>query len=219
MASIAPESRQRPNPPITTIAFGNLRRCETCGFPVSEGRRLCLDCEAASPDAVANGPECPRSVRRRAPSWVRSHVYLIATAVVARLPSRCWPGGSRLLSCFLSPFQGLPASVQITPDLRPRLYPSATLRGSRSNFRTKTVRELRIIPTSRGLSIPESHVSGVSGITNVMCCLTPALTLTCRRPQPTIGKSFWSFLADAGRNHLPLPHPAPAWRRWHGRGV
>jgi putative methionine-R-sulfoxide reductase with GAF domain len=72
--------------PVTTIAFGNLRRCETCGFPVSEGRRLCLDCEAASPGAIASIDGDSGSVddfSESNPSWVRSHIYLIATAVVA----------------------------------------------------------------------------------------------------------------------------------------
>jgi putative methionine-R-sulfoxide reductase with GAF domain len=72
--------------PITTIAFGNLRRCETCGFPVSEGRRLCLDCEAATPDAVASASDSPEFFGELAesnPNWVRTHLYLIATAVVA----------------------------------------------------------------------------------------------------------------------------------------
>jgi putative methionine-R-sulfoxide reductase with GAF domain len=74
------------NAPITTIAFGNLRRCETCGFPVSEGRRLCLDCEAASPGAIASIAGDSGSLddlSESNPSWVRSHIYLIATAVVA----------------------------------------------------------------------------------------------------------------------------------------
>lgn len=72
--------------PITTIAFGNLRRCETCGFPVSEGRRLCLDCEAATPDAIASidgEAEIFGELAESNTSWVRSHVYLIATALVA----------------------------------------------------------------------------------------------------------------------------------------
>jgi putative methionine-R-sulfoxide reductase with GAF domain len=72
--------------PITTIAFGNLRRCETCGFPVSEGRRLCLDCEAATPDAIASisgDPELFGELAESNTSWARSHMYLIATAVVA----------------------------------------------------------------------------------------------------------------------------------------
>jgi putative methionine-R-sulfoxide reductase with GAF domain len=71
---------------ISTIAFGNLRSCETCGFPVSQGRRLCLDCEAATPDAIANVSDDPQLFGEQAesnPSWVRSHVYLIATAVIA----------------------------------------------------------------------------------------------------------------------------------------
>jgi len=71
---------------IKTIAFGNLRRCETCGFPVSEGRRLCLDCEAATPDAVASiggDTELFGELTESNPSWMQSHMYLIATALVA----------------------------------------------------------------------------------------------------------------------------------------
>jgi hypothetical protein len=72
--------------PGAAIAFGNLRRCEACGFPVSEGRRLCLDCEAATPDSVAgagNSPELFGELAESNQSWIRSHVYLIATAVIA----------------------------------------------------------------------------------------------------------------------------------------
>jgi putative methionine-R-sulfoxide reductase with GAF domain len=69
--------------PITTIAFGNLGRCATCGFPVSEGRRLCLDCEAASPETAANGLNVPEMFGEEPPSWVRSHMYLIASVVIA----------------------------------------------------------------------------------------------------------------------------------------
>jgi len=74
------------NSAIKTIAFGNLRRCETCGFPVSEGRRLCLDCEAATPDAMASiggDTELFGELTESNPSWVRSHMYLIATGLVA----------------------------------------------------------------------------------------------------------------------------------------
>jgi putative methionine-R-sulfoxide reductase with GAF domain len=85
LASSAQEGQAEIERPITTIAFGNLRRCETCGFPVSEGRRLCLDCEAATPDAIASvnvDPEIFGELESDT-SWVRSHMYLIATAVVA----------------------------------------------------------------------------------------------------------------------------------------
>lgn len=46
-------------------AVAGLRRCESCGFPVSEGRRLCLDCEkkkgakAATPAKVEVKLESP----------------------------------------------------------------------------------------------------------------------------------------------------------------
>ena len=83
LAPSAQESQAETERPITTIAFGNLRRCETCGFPVSEGRRLCLDCEAASPEAAASVPQIFGETAESNTSWVRSHVYLIATAVVA----------------------------------------------------------------------------------------------------------------------------------------
>ena len=75
-----------PSSPISTIAFGNLRRCETCGFPVSEGRRLCLDCEAATPGAAASvgsTAEFFGDLEDSNRGWVRSHLYLIATAVIA----------------------------------------------------------------------------------------------------------------------------------------
>ncbi len=80
------EEEADPSTPITTIAFGNLRRCEACGFPVSEGRRLCLDCEAASPGAVAtadNNQDMFAEFSDSNTSWVRSHGYLIATALIA----------------------------------------------------------------------------------------------------------------------------------------
>jgi putative methionine-R-sulfoxide reductase with GAF domain len=85
LAPSAQESQAETEPPIATIAFGNLRRCETCGFPVSEGRRLCLDCEAATPDAVVSVDAEPKifGELESDTNWVRSHMYLIATAVVA----------------------------------------------------------------------------------------------------------------------------------------
>jgi putative methionine-R-sulfoxide reductase with GAF domain len=90
MPALVTHSHQHPaeedsSSPITTIAYGNLRRCEACGFPVSEGRRLCLDCEAATPDAVAvaDSQDMFGELSNSNTSWVRSHAYLIATALVA----------------------------------------------------------------------------------------------------------------------------------------
>jgi putative methionine-R-sulfoxide reductase with GAF domain len=44
--------------PASRGAVASLRKCEACGFPVSEGRQLCLDCEkkgAAQPPRAAPG--------------------------------------------------------------------------------------------------------------------------------------------------------------------
>jgi putative methionine-R-sulfoxide reductase with GAF domain len=80
-----PDSDQPdPSRSVSGIAFGNLRRCETCGFPVSAGRKLCLDCEASSPGASAgDAAEFFGDLGDPEPSWVKSHGYLLATALVA----------------------------------------------------------------------------------------------------------------------------------------
>jgi len=76
---------------------GNIGKCGACGFPVSEGRKLCLDCEADRiPDSVtvvgsANGEELNEPLEFLAhlavpqnESWLKSHLYMIATlALVA----------------------------------------------------------------------------------------------------------------------------------------
>jgi len=70
--------------PISPIAHGKVRSCAACGFPVSEGRRLCLDCEAIAP-IVEQGSEAPEFLDQLSdsnPSWIRSHVYLIATVLL-----------------------------------------------------------------------------------------------------------------------------------------
>jgi len=55
-ATIAVE-QAAPVPSPTRSAVANLRKCVACGFPVSEGRQLCLDCEKKqrTGDAVARG--------------------------------------------------------------------------------------------------------------------------------------------------------------------
>jgi putative methionine-R-sulfoxide reductase with GAF domain len=70
--------------PISPIAHGKVRSCAACGFPVSEGRRLCLDCEAVAP-IVEQGSEAHEFLDQLSDSnssWIRSHVYLIATVLL-----------------------------------------------------------------------------------------------------------------------------------------
>jgi len=68
-------------------------KCEACGFPVSEGRTLCLDCEAArisgdSPAALASS-QVPAFLSQftvpREQSWLGSHIYTIGTVLIVVL--------------------------------------------------------------------------------------------------------------------------------------
>src|SRR6266478_2587160 len=83
IGEVKPEEANEPRP-ITPIAYGNVRTCKACGFPVSAGRRLCLDCEAVTPNVEPGGeaPEFFGELSDPNPSWVQSHVYMIATVLL-----------------------------------------------------------------------------------------------------------------------------------------
>jgi putative methionine-R-sulfoxide reductase with GAF domain len=70
--------------PINSSKFGKVRNCEGCGFPISEGRRLCLDCDAATPnlDSGHDSAQPFGQLLESEPSWIRSNVYLVAAALV-----------------------------------------------------------------------------------------------------------------------------------------
>ncbi len=101
-------------PPVAVArgAIANLRKCAACGFPVSEGRQLCLDCEKKKvqlPTAAANaapldvGPisqakqvtsevtsnnpttEMPRflSGEEEEASWLATHKLMVVAMVLA----------------------------------------------------------------------------------------------------------------------------------------
>ncbi len=81
-----------PPEPDLVRELDNIRECEGCGFPVSEGRTICLDCEAAqSPDSMpAASGEAPvflsqLAAQSRGESWLRSHIYTIGAVLVAAL--------------------------------------------------------------------------------------------------------------------------------------
>lgn len=82
-ATVADTNQPRPGP---SIAFGNVGVCSACGFPVSQGRKFCLDCEAANPTVKEPGNQPAEFFGQLSdesdPSWVRSHVYLIATVLI-----------------------------------------------------------------------------------------------------------------------------------------
>jgi len=70
--------------------LANIGKCETCGFPVSGSRTLCLDCEGAQHAAdPASRPAAPAflgelsDAPRR--SWLREHMYTIGIVLMAVL--------------------------------------------------------------------------------------------------------------------------------------
>jgi putative methionine-R-sulfoxide reductase with GAF domain len=91
--SIEGKTGQGPDP-VAPIAVGRVRNCAGCGFPISEGRRLCLDCEAATPDVDLGGDAAQpfAELSESSPSWLRSHVYVVATLllVVATIAVVVW---------------------------------------------------------------------------------------------------------------------------------
>jgi putative methionine-R-sulfoxide reductase with GAF domain len=77
-APATPASLPAPGP--VSVAAAAVNKCASCGFPVSEGRTLCLDCEAREP----GGPVLS-DLAENDSSWLGSHVYLIATVIIALL--------------------------------------------------------------------------------------------------------------------------------------
>jgi hypothetical protein len=79
--------------PVRPPELDKIGKCEACGFPVSEGRTLCLDCEAArlsgeSPAPLASG-QAPAFLAkfetRKEQGWLGSHIYTIGTVLIVIL--------------------------------------------------------------------------------------------------------------------------------------
>ena len=79
-AGLALTSEGQTAPVPASVAAPAVNKCASCGFPVSEGRALCLDCEAREP----GGPVLS-DLGENDSSWLGSHVYLIATVIIALL--------------------------------------------------------------------------------------------------------------------------------------
>ncbi len=80
--------------PLSTPERIIIHKCSRCGFPVSEGRLLCLDCEAAEAKEgrpatvpVQSDGFVPQfgGAGTSDESWLRSHWYVMAIAVVAAI--------------------------------------------------------------------------------------------------------------------------------------
>jgi hypothetical protein len=73
---------------VTTVGT-----CEACGFPVSGGRKLCLDCEAARQSGahtgLSTGSDVPAFLSQfgnaKEKSWLASNIYTIGTILITLL--------------------------------------------------------------------------------------------------------------------------------------
>jgi putative methionine-R-sulfoxide reductase with GAF domain len=82
-----------PDLPARPQELDKIGKCEACGFPVSEGRTLCLDCEAArlsgdSPAPLAS-TQAPAFLSKfetpKKQGWLGAHIYTIGTVLIVVL--------------------------------------------------------------------------------------------------------------------------------------
>ena len=96
-----PEAKPEIVPPaaVTAPARLTVRTCSKCGFPVSEGRSLCVDCETAqakeekSPATVeTENAFVPRfgTGEVEDKSWLGSHWYVVAVLVAIAIAVGVW---------------------------------------------------------------------------------------------------------------------------------
>jgi putative methionine-R-sulfoxide reductase with GAF domain len=74
-------------PEAARAASIKIHSCSTCGFPISEGRKLCVDCEANS-DQNLDGSPSPSALlvdqwrEKSQRSWLRENIYAIGIVIV-----------------------------------------------------------------------------------------------------------------------------------------
>jgi putative methionine-R-sulfoxide reductase with GAF domain len=79
--------------PVRPQELDKIGKCEACGFPVSGGRTLCLDCEAARLSGESSAPlasgQAPAFLtkfeNRKEQGWLGSHIYTIGTVLIVIL--------------------------------------------------------------------------------------------------------------------------------------
>jgi GAF domain len=65
-----------------------LDSCEACGFPISEGRKLCLDCEEAQAQGQESGLApafLTQLENEKQQGWLQAHFYTIGTVLMVAL--------------------------------------------------------------------------------------------------------------------------------------
>jgi len=80
--------KKTPAPSPIAKGVAKVQHCEACGFPVSEGRTFCIDCEDARV-AEESGGSAPaflsQLVREHEQGWVQAHFYTIGTLLMVAL--------------------------------------------------------------------------------------------------------------------------------------
>jgi hypothetical protein len=61
----------------------NVQACQSCGFPVSDGRKLCVECEQKPGAVPVSEPQLLAIEKEQ--SWISSHGYTIASLLVTAL--------------------------------------------------------------------------------------------------------------------------------------
>jgi hypothetical protein len=81
-----PEPTAAPILPDGVALHFKIGKCETCGFPVSEGRRICIDCEKKTRHELAQ-PELTEIISEdEVPGWFAQHrvaVMLVLLLIIA----------------------------------------------------------------------------------------------------------------------------------------
>jgi len=93
LASEAPALKVDRSEPVRPKELDRIRNCEACGFPVSEGRTLCVDCEAARLSGDRPAPlasnQAPAFLTKfgtpKEKGWLGSHIYTIGTVLIVVL--------------------------------------------------------------------------------------------------------------------------------------
>lgn len=87
IAAVDLEQKQKAREELVQKSAHDLHACQACGFPVSGGRELCLDCEEAR--ASEDGSPTPAFLaeleREQKTGWLQRHFYTIGTLLMVLL--------------------------------------------------------------------------------------------------------------------------------------
>ena len=78
----ASEAPQQESDPAPIVIAADVRKCRSCGFPVSQGRSLCVECDQKIGHAAPLAELFSTPTKE---SWISAHGYTIASALITAL--------------------------------------------------------------------------------------------------------------------------------------